>query len=357
MKLSFKFFILQIMIFAFCVFGASSVIAQDLTKECETIYESIPIKDKNITINDYKKYVVIAKEYLEKCRNVKGQEETRDYLIKQLPKLETTIRDMELYSRFNAAVPNKNWDDAFDSGRQLIGYYPDTSLDILLILASIGFDNAAANPPNDKYNEDAINYAKLALQKMESGVTSENYGAFTYTYKTSECPNGKANAKGWMNYTIGYIIYARQGQKKEALSYIYQSTQIGCETKKLTEPYRLIGDWYYDEISNLEKSRLEKIKVAGNQETDETKSILALQKGYAERSLDAYSRIFKIYSSVISENLTYKFNLRKKVVELYKVFIDADITGLDPYLKDLANTPFIDPATPVIPKPKSQPIN
>lgn len=352
MKIVVRFFTLKMLIVAFCLFFATPVFAQDLVKECETFYDNFPRKDKNLTVDDYKSYVAVAKKYLEKCGDIKGQEEVKAYLNKQIPKLEIVVRDMELYDRFNKAVPAQNWDEAFESGRQLLSFYPN-SLDIILILASISFDNATENPPNDKYNDDAITFAKLALQKMNEGVISDNYGAFKYTYKTKECPDGKLNATGWMNYTIGYIMYVRQNQKKESLPYLFQSTQIGCETKKLTEPYRLIGDWYFNEFNNLEKSRLEKIKVAGNQETDETKSILALEKVYAERALDAYARIFKIYTTRITENITYKADLRKKAERVYKFLFDADLTGFDSYLKNVANTPFIDPATPIIPKLKN----
>lgn len=342
-----KLFSLVIVIFVFCTFGATSIFAQDLSKECEAIYQSLWI-DKSLTVEKYKRSLAGAKEYLEKCSQVKGQEEVRDYLIKQVPKLEKTIQEMELFNRFNNAVPAENFDESFASGKEIIAKNPNYALDVLLILARLGFDNASAKSPNDKYNDDTKNFAKMALQKMNEGKSSDSFNFF----KTSGCSNEKLNATGWMNYIIGYILSVRQSQKKEALPYLYQSTQIGCETKKMSEAYRLIGDWYFDEFTNLEKSRLEKIKVAGNQETDETKSILALQKGYAERALDAYARIFKIFLTRSTENITYKADLRKKTERVYKFLFDSDLTGFDSYLKNVANTSFIDPATPVIPKSK-----
>jgi hypothetical protein len=170
----------------------------------------------------------------------------------------------------------------------------------------------------------------MALQKMSDGQKSgntEKYG-FYAEYKTKECPDGKINATGWMNYIIGYILSVRQKQTKEALPYLYQATQNGCETLKLVEPYRLIGDWYFNEV------RL------GNSQ----KTISSQQKVYAEGALDAYTRAYH-FSPPHPNDPTYKNSLFKKVKELYALLY-GNSDGFYSYIKNVTNILFNDPTTP-----------
>ena len=348
MKSIYDFFIFRVIIVAFCLFGIASAYTQDLEKECESIYQSLWIdKDAN-RIESVEKTLEIAKTYIKKCNNIKKKEEVRAFIAKQIPKIEQKIKELEvnnLIETFNKSIPAKNWDLAFASGKDFLSKHPDYILDVSLVLASIGFDRAVENPPIDKYNNEAINYAKTALQLMNEGKVSATgrYGAFQYYYKNEKCPDGVINAIGWMNYTIGYIMFVRQKQTKEAVSYLYKSTQIGCETKNFSEVYRLIGDWYFDEVIKLKDLRVEKLK-STSQETNETKSILALQKGFVNRAVDAYARAYQISSRWLDNSSTPV--LRKKLEELQGDFADS-------YLKTVINTPFIDPATPVVPIPEN----
>lgn len=349
--------------------------AQSTPEECQAIYDKFLANRKGPELEKYKTALASGKDYLAKCTD---QPEVKDYVSKQVPKIEITVRDMELYARFNDAVPNKKWDDAFDSGRQLIGFYPDNSLDIMLILASIGFDNANANPAVDKYNGDAINYAKMALQKMEAGKPSETYGAFAYTYKTKDCPDGKLNATGWMNWTIGNIMYYRQKQTKDALPYIYKASQVGCETVKNSEVYRTIGAWYIDEFKKLEDqknakyeemqkafqvaadaqkpnspdaSKVEELKKAASDLEKQYNDIAALQKGYMERVMDAYARAYKVVN--VKADQKYKDSLLNNAKRFYGFrYNDANYDAW--YSKAMA-TPFVDPSTPVVPVVEATP--
>ena len=344
-------------------------------EECQAIYDKFLANRKGPELEKYKTALASGKEYLEKCKD--GQEDIKEYINKQLPKIETTVRDMELYGRFNDAVPNKKWDDAFDSGRQLIGLYPDNSLDIMLILASIGFDNANANPAVDKYNGDAINYAKMALQKMEAGKTSETFGAFAYTYKTKDCADGKLNATGWMNWTIGNIMYYRQKQTKDALPYIYKASQVGCETIKNSEVYRTIGAWYIDEFKKLEDQKNAKydemtkafqtaedakknnapnaadLEKAANDLKKQYDDIAALQKGYMERVMDAYARAYKVVSPKADQK--YKDSLLNNAKRFYGFRYNNDMSGYDAWYSKAVATSFVDPSTPVVPVVETAP--
>ncbi|MEK7722968.1 MAG: hypothetical protein AAB336_01340, partial [Acidobacteriota bacterium] len=73
----------------------------------------------------------------------------------------------------------------------------------------------------------------------------------------------------------------------------------------------------------------------------------ALQGGYANRMLDAYARAY---------NATPQSQELLKTVALSRVraIYNNDKKGLNEYLKSVADTPFIDPTTPVSPLPKNE---
>lgn len=308
-----------------------------LFKECESIYQEVFVNYHGKDINRFKEILPKAKEYVEKCGDLEGNEEVKTYLIKQTPKIEQKIKEAEnekVYTRFNSAVRDKNWVVVFATGKEIISINPDIALDLSLILAFIGYENASASPPVDKYNDEAISYAKMALQLMSEGKTSQtgDYGAFSYRYKTKNCPDGKTNATGWMNYIIGYITFYRLKNVKDAIPYFYQSTE-GCETKNIFDTYSIIGDWYLNEVTKSYKST-----------NDETQLTLALQQ-----ALDAFARAYVIASQ------THRYplgSLRNKVIQLFTAIYGNDLKNLDLFLKDTMNTPFVDPAKPFKPLPR-----
>ena len=348
------------MLFAFGAISTLSTFAQGTLEECQPIYEKF-LADRKTTadIPGLDKAIASGKEFLEKCGKTADLEAQIKYVTNQVTKFEETRKqkDLEenLYKPFNASVPAKDWDKAFSLGKQVIALNPDF-VDVMLVLASIGFDNSTATPPVDKFNGDAINMAKMAIQKMEENKpsTTGDYGAFTYRYKTPTCADGKVNATGWMNFTIGSITYYRLKNLKDSLPYLYKASQVGCETKNFPDIYRMIGAWYLEEAIKINTKRLEAIKAAADQDTDETKAMLALQKGYADRSIDAYARAYKLATSPgIKTTEDYKKALYTKMNELYTFRYDKT-DGIDAYIANVNSKPFPDPAsaiTPVVEEP------
>lgn len=257
---------------------------------------------------------------------------------------------MPIINTFNESIKDVktvNVDEAFSSGKSILDVNPDL-IDVPIVLASIGFDNASAQTPNDRYNNDAINYAKLTIQKLEQGQSSTTgvFGAYAYSYKTSQFTDGKSNTLGWMNYIIGYIMYQRLGMKREALPFLYRATQFNSAVKTHPELYRTIGKWYVDEVIRLDKDRVAKIEAAGNQDTEETKRLLSMEMVYTERAIDAYARAYYVTEDNPS-NQTYKEGLFKRAQELYGIRFNKDMSGFQAYMSNVMNNPFIDPSSVV----------
>lgn len=350
MKNVFKFLSLGVLVASFYAVSAVSIFAQDNLEECQAIYQKFLAQ----RANEWAAAVATGKEYLQKCSNLPGQEQVKDYVTAQIPKLEDKIAqkkiaDME--ARFNKALKANNADEIIAAAKDLINLNRPYSLDLMLDIASVGFDKASENPAVDKYNSDSINFAKTALQKMGEGKTSGNadkYG-FYAEYKNATCADGKTNAIGWMNYSIGFITYNRLKQTKDALPYLYKASQVGCETKTLPEGYRMIAAWYLDELIKLNNRYKEITKANGDKENDESLALLGMIKGYAERALDAYARAYKIASASKTATAAYKDSLLKRVKEMHGIRYDGDTTKVDAYLSTVSDKPFVDPTTPVTP--------
>ncbi len=299
-----------------------------------------------------------AKEYIQKYASCEGEDQTiPNYLKKAYPKLEEKVavikktnEDKAVYGRFNKAVDADtiNAGEVFSAGKDILAKTPD-SLDLKLVLASVGFDEAAKETPNNTYNNQTIDYAEDAIKMLKSGGKSVtgDYGAYKWIYKNNDYADGKSNALGWMNYTIGYIKFFRQGKKEEALPYLYEATKYNSGTKKDPFIYQTLGKHYLDKTKELAGQYEEIVKNNNNEETDEAKRLFGLQKAYADRAVDAYARAYN-YAKTGSDK-TYADGLYKTLEGLYTFRNDGKADGLEGYVAGINNRTMPDPASEVEP--------
>ena len=64
------------------------------------------------------------------------------------------------------------------------------TLNVILVLGSIGLDETLKNPRVLKYNDDTLKYARLSIQKLEAGKTSSKFGFGKFTYAVLTNPKG-----------------------------------------------------------------------------------------------------------------------------------------------------------------------
>lgn len=321
-------------------------------EECEALYKKYMDNYKG-TLAQRKTAVESGKQYLAKCASLDA--DITKYLEKAIPPIDKKIDFEETAEAFNGAVKdakNVNADVAFTSGKRLLTNHDPNMIDVMLVLASVGFDQATAATPVTTYNADAVNFARQAIQKIEGGTTSKQYGAYGFTYKTKE------NALAWMNYTIGYITYYNQKNKKDAVPYLFKATKF--ETGNKDNPknnaviYQAIGDYYRDEYNRLDDERA-KLAAQAKDKTpeeakpmiDKAKELFLLQKGYAERMIDAYGRA---YSLAPATDQAYKSGLYNDLKVLYSFRHDnKPSTPLDSYISGLNGKPMPDPTSTVAP--------
>lgn len=366
MKTIFRFVKMGLVVTALAVVGATAALAQDPCADSagQTALDAKFRENYDKDLAKRKIAVEAGKEFLEKYGTCEATKDFSDYLKTAIPQIEEQNKKEEaltaakaLYGRFDKAVVAKNWDEAFASVREIAAQYPDNSLDQIITVASIGYDQAYAK--NNKYNDETLRLAKQAISMIESGKTSKRYGLFGggWEYKTKE------NALGWMNLTVGYITYYVNKNKKDALPYLYKASQATSDTKSNPLVFEAIGGYYFDEVSKLAEQV--KTMIADQKDTDpddvkakkeaDIKAKIALLNGYAERAIDAYARAHKVTKDTPAEVKAYKDGLYKTIQSLYNVRF-AKTDGVDAFIASLVSKPMPDPTStvaPIIEEPKA----
>jgi tetratricopeptide (TPR) repeat protein len=357
MKTVYRFLVLSVMMAAFAVANTSLTFAQD--EEKTKLYTDFIACYKETDKAKRDACYALAKQYLDKFGT--PEDEYVKFVKARYTAYEKALVAEEKAAkmkRFDDAVKNPqalNVDQAFSAGREVLTIEPDL-IDVPIALATIGFDQASAKTPNTRYVGDAINYAKTAIQKIEAGKPSVtgSYGVYAYSYKTKDFPDGKNNALGWMNYIVGYMMFNHQNQKKEAMPYFFKASQMNSATKTYPELYRQIGSWYVEEFIELDKKRVAAIAAAGNQDTEETKQMLALQKGLSDRALEAYAKAYHV-APTTPEGKVYRDSLLARTRELYGIRFENEMSGFDAYLATAKNKALTDPTVAVTPVVEATP--
>lgn len=219
------------------------------------LYDKYIIDYQGADIAQIKEALQVAKEYVEKFGNSDCDKAQIDYFKEVIPQLEFLIKRAQepprphhppsprnaLFRRFDEAYESKKWEEIFKLGSEILNYEPDF-VDIPIILASVGYNQAVQPKGKNKFAKETVHYAELAIILLEKGITSKtkSYGAYEYKYENKEYPDGKSNSLGWMNYIIGYMKYFYLNQKEAAIPYFQKSLQYKSESNKLVHKLNLL---------------------------------------------------------------------------------------------------------------------
>lgn len=348
----------------------TAAFAQGQERTREVVYNEYMANYECATVEACQKAIAAAKEYIEKF-NTEDDKDQVAYFKSAIPTLEEAIgkmrRDGEIKAEqarwnkmlvaFDTAFKSQNWDNTISTGKEALNFQPqyidkkgveDTKFNLTIVLTAVGYDLAEAK--NNKYNADTIGWAKKVIQQIEAGQTSEKWGEYgTHQFRTPEYPDGKNNTLGWMNYTIGYIMFNGQNDAKGALPYLYKATQTKSATQNFPMIYGSIGGHYYVEVARLDAERLKIQAANNNQDNEESLATYALEKGYAERGADAYARAYKLVKDDPKVAKDYKALIYERLQQLYKFRHNDKTDGLDSYVASIMTKPFPNPTTAVEP--------
>jgi hypothetical protein len=348
MKTLFKFLVLGTLL---TTFGALSAFAQE--KDLATLFEEFK-QQRKAPCGQRDTALATGKTILEKFGNDTDNAEVIKFVRDNVGKIEkedpACKQSTAQASAYNDSYKAKDWPKFISTSKEIITREGDSPLgfDVMLTLVSVGYNRSAVDK-NDAFSNDTLNYAKIALQKLNAGTSSKTYGVFE-PFKTKE------SAQSWMNYIIGYYTNKAAAtdptKKKEALGYFYKSTLIGMDNKNDVSIYTNIGTWYFDEAATLDKKYRDIRAANNNTETDEAKGYLALARGYADRGIDAFGRARQI---AIANKATPKAieAINKTLTDLYKfrfnIAATAPTPDLEKYVSALIAKPMPDPSTDVTP--------
>ncbi len=342
---------------AFIAVAAGASFAQDACEDYDgqaALYEKFNAAYSSKDINVKKTSVDLGKQFLEKYGSCPSAEDTANWLKTNLPLIEKNIKTIlegiwleERFAKFDNGVKTQKYADAYAAGAEILTKQPD-NLNIIVPLGAIGIYESRNK--NNQFNGDTVKYARMAIAKMNAGVTSEKYGVFQFQYDTKE------NALSEMNYAIAYMDYFFNGNQKAGVEGFYNVSQMPGKNKTNPVVFEPIGAYYFGEVAKL----AEKVKtLIGEQQAltveeekiakdKEIKSTIALLNAYAERSMDAYGRARALVTKSDEASQKYKDSLTAQMKTLYVIRFEKQ-DGLETYIASSIKKPMPDPAQPVEP--------
>ena len=196
------------------------------------------------------------------------------------------------------------------------------ALDVMLSMVSSGYD-LAVNFNDDTFNSDTMTYAKLAIQRIESGQTSQtgNWGVFA-DFKSKE------NALARLNYIAGYVSYFRLKEPKKAISYFYQATRYNAEFKFDGFVYHAVAIHYFEKESVTPSSLTINEFITRATSLGETDN-----PNFSPEENARNREVGMLYKQLV--NL---YNLR------YNLQPEENVIGLTDYILKLINRPLVNTA-------------
>ena len=356
--------------------GTSASHAQDPCGDTDAITAAdAKVREDYPKIETRKIAVDAGKEYLQKYGTCEVSKAFVEWLKPQIPVWEKQVQDnidqlfrKTRFEKFDNGIKTAKFEDSYAAGAELLSKYPD-NMNVILPLGLIGLYESYKN--NFKYNDDTIRYAKLAIEKFKAGgvqpkkdkdgnVLVDKTGKEIYA--SNQFGRNKDEALSELNYAIAYINYHAKKDRKAALPYYYEVTQMPGIYKDEPRLYMTLGSYYVDESAPIGKeiiALIEKLKAAPTDEekekiNNETKAKVALYNGYSERALDAFGRAYNVANDKIASEKTLKAEVYKTLQNLYEQRFEKK-DGLDAYIVASTGKPLPYPTGQVTPVSDPEP--
>jgi hypothetical protein len=202
-------------------------------------------------------------------------DEAQQKIIDYLKKFVSQYEDATKKARFRPLLYNeKKYPEAYALGKELLAAEPD-NLSLLVDLGANGYLVGPLNNPS--LSSEALEYAKKALQQIESGKTLQDWSPLA----------SKDVAVAYLNYTVGALSLEKE--PANALKNLIKAAQFETPLKKSPYTYAYIAG-AYETGPYATQSADYKAKYPGKDETPESKLALANINQLVDRMIDAYAR-------------------------------------------------------------------
>ncbi len=209
-----------------------------------------------------------ARDYLQKYQKEKDQ--YTDYLSKWVTFYE---RD-ERKRRLPVLINEKNYAEAYKTGAQILADEPNY-LRAQIDLGYAGY--LAASAKNETFNNEALGYARQAIQAIESGKTPIEWAPF----------KGKDDTLAYLNYAVGFLTL--KTNPNEALDSLLKAARYESDIKKTPSTYYFLAVAYESGPYKTMSTSYQTL-YANKPETPESKAALEKLNVVMDRIIDAYAR-------------------------------------------------------------------
>ncbi len=209
-----------------------------------------------------------ARDYLQKYP--KDKDQYTDYLSKWVTAFERDERKRHLPVLIN----EKKFAEAYSSGAKILADEPNY-LRAQIDLGYAGY--LAASAKNETFNTAALDYARKAIQAIESGKTPTEWAPF----------KGKDDTLAYLNYAVGFLTL--KTSPEQAIDSLIKAAQYDSDIKKTPSTYYFLAV-AYESGPYKTMSAAYQTNFANKPETPESKAALEKLNVVIDRIIDAYAR-------------------------------------------------------------------
>ena len=260
-----KVILSTLLAFAAVALGSSIVFAQET--------------DDPVKIEIYKRFVdnrlpnpaaayQAARDYVAKYN--KDKDQYTDYLSKWMAAYERDERKRNLPIFIN----EKKFTEAYSTGAKILADEPNY-LRAQIDLGYAGY--LAASAKNEQFNSQAVEYARAAIQAIESGKTPNEWAPF----------KGKDDTLAYLNYAVGFLTL--KTSPDSAIDSLIKAAQFESDIKRTPSTYYFLAVAYESGPYKSLSAAYQK-DFADKPETPASKAALEKLGVVMDRIVDAYAR-------------------------------------------------------------------
>lgn len=284
---------------------------------------------------DQEKAYKAAKDYL--ACPADGVDEAQQKIIDYLKNFVSKYEAADKKIRFTKTLyVDKKYPEAYALGKELLAAEPD-NLKVMIDLGASGYLVGPLN--NASLSAEALQYAKKALQQLESGKTVEDWQPLA----------SKDVAVAYLNYTIGALTL--QSDPSNALKNLIKAAQFETPLKKSPYTYAYIAG-AYETGPYAAQSADYKAKYPGKDETPESKLALANINQLVDRMIDGYARAVALAGNDANFSQP-KTVWNESLTTWYKYRNNNTTTGMDQLVAGILSKPLPPEPTPLTSLPPS----
>lgn len=280
-----------------------------------------------IRTTDQAKAFELAKKQLA-CPPTGEVTEAQQKIVDYLKKWTTAYEAGSRRAQVRDLLYNKQkYAEAYELGRQILATEPDN----LKLLVDLGASGYLVTPlKNQQLNNEALSYARKALQLIESGKVLDDWQPMA----------SKDVAIAYLNYTIGALTIEKE--PASAIKNLINSVRVDTPLKKSPYTYAYIAG-AYETGAYAKQSEQYKTLYAGKDETPESKLALESINQVVDRMIDAYARAVALAGND-ARFATAKQSWMESLTTWYKYRHQDSDAGITEFIAGIVSKPL--PAQP-----------